>query len=97
MLAAVQEALAAARSHGVELPRALTAEVIACWISEFWLGMEFADLLGVNEEHVTHRAALDAVQSLLEALDARAAGAARKPAPTKAAAVRKQAARKKAR
>lgn len=97
VLAAVQEALAAARSHGVELPRALTAEVIACWISEFWLGMEFADLLGVNEEHVTHRAALDAVQSLLEALDARAAGATRKPAPTKAAAVRKQAARKKAR
>jgi hypothetical protein len=58
--------------------------------------MEFADLLGVTEEQVTHRAALDAVQSLLESLDARA-GAARKSAPKKAAAPRKQAARKKAR
>jgi len=97
VLAAVQEALAAARSHGVVLPRALTAEVIACWISEFWLGMEFADLLGVNEEQVTHRAALDAVQSLLESLDARAAAAARKTAPKNAAALRKPAARRKAR
>ena len=34
--------------------------------------MEFADLLGVKEEQATHRAALDAVQSLLESLDARA-------------------------
>jgi hypothetical protein len=47
--------------------------VIACWISEFWLGMEFADLLGVKEDKLAHKAALDAMQWLLETLDARAA------------------------
>ncbi|HSB99396.1 MAG TPA: hypothetical protein VLE45_05725, partial [Burkholderiaceae bacterium] len=76
VLQAVHEALAALRSHGVELPPVFTAEVIACWISEFWLGMEFADLLGVGEERVQHRAALDAVQWLLQSLDARARQAA---------------------
>jgi len=89
VLGAVREALATAQAQGVVLPRPLTAEVIACWISEFWLGMEFADLLGAKGERQTHLAALDAVQSLLEALDARAAGAplaARRPAPRKAAA-----------
>jgi AcrR family transcriptional regulator len=89
VLQAVREALDAAQTHGVELPRVLSAEVIACWISEFWLGMEFADLLGVKEEQLTHRAALDAVQWLLESLDARAAAAAvkaeRKPARKAAA------------
>ena len=100
VLGAVHEALAAAKEHGVELPRALSADVVACWISEFWLGMEFADLLGVKEEQLTHRAALDAVQWLLEALDARMGAAprksARKPA-TRRAAPRKAAARKSAR
>ncbi|MGE0802677.1 MAG: TetR/AcrR family transcriptional regulator [Lautropia sp.] len=81
VLGAVREALEAAEAHGIELPRALTAEVIACWISEFWLGMEFADLLGVKEEQVTHRAALDALQALLESLDARCAAAPRRAAP----------------
>jgi AcrR family transcriptional regulator len=76
VLGAVREAVKLLESGGVRLPRAVTAEVIACWISEFWLGMEFADLLGAKEEHTQHRAALDAVQSLLESLDARA----RKPA-----------------
>jgi hypothetical protein len=36
--------------------------------------MEFVDLLGVKEEQAQHRAALDAVQWMLEALDAKAAG-----------------------
>jgi AcrR family transcriptional regulator len=96
VLGAVREALAAAQTHGVVLPPAFTAEVIACWISEFWLGMEFADLLGVKEDQVTHRAALDAVQTLLESLDARSAAAARKPARKAAApaTARKAAARK---
>jgi len=67
----VREAVAALESAGVSLPAALTADVIACWISEFWLGMEFADLLGVRQERAQHRAALDAVQALLESLDAR--------------------------
>ena len=103
VLGAVREALGAAKAHGIELPSAFTAEVIACWISEFWLGMEFADLLGVKEEQVTHRAALDALQSLLEALDAHCAavppggvrkavraapGAGRKAVPTPAAAAK---------
>ena len=70
---AAREAMKTLETGGATLPPAVTAEVIACWISEFWLGMEFADLLGVKEEQVQHRAALDAVQSLLESLDARAA------------------------
>jgi AcrR family transcriptional regulator len=71
VLGAVREALATLKAHGVRLPPPFSAEVIACWISEFWLGMEFADLLGAKEEQVQHRAALDAMQKLLEALDAR--------------------------
>lgn len=70
VLEVVREAVKALSSGGVALPPAVTAEVIACWIAEFWLGMEFADLLGVKEERAPHRAALDAVQALLEALDA---------------------------
>lgn len=72
VLGAVREAVAALQVGGTKLPPPFTPEVIACWISEFWLGMEFADLLGVKEEQVQHRAALDAVQWLLESLDAQA-------------------------
>jgi len=72
VLGAVREALKTFESRGVKLPPPFTAEVIACWISEFWLGMEFTDLLEVKEERKQHRAALDAVQWLLELLDARA-------------------------
>ena len=93
---AVREALAAGKAQGVELPRVFSAEVIACWICEFWLGMEFADLLGVKEEQAAHRAALDAVQSLLESLDARARAVPRKPARKAAAGARKATARKAA-
>ena len=73
VLGAVREAVAALQANGGKLPTPFTPEVIACWISEFWLGMEFADLLGVKEEQIQHRAALDAVQWLLESLDAKAA------------------------
>ena len=76
VLGAVREAVAALQADGTTLPPPFTPEVIACWISEFWLGMEFADLLGVKEEQVQHRAALDAVQWLLESLDAKAAAPA---------------------
>jgi AcrR family transcriptional regulator len=72
VLEGVREALAALEACGVKLPPFFTAEVIACWISEFWLGMEFADLLGATEDQIQHRAALDAMQRLLERLDARA-------------------------
>jgi hypothetical protein len=53
------------------LPPPFSAEVIATWISEFWLGMEFVDLIGRRQERDEHRAALDALQQLLENLDAR--------------------------
>jgi AcrR family transcriptional regulator len=78
VLGGVREALAALDASGGKLPAPIDAEVIACWISEFWLGMEFADLLGVKEEHIQHRAALDAIERLLEQLDARAEKAARR-------------------
>lgn len=78
VLGAVREALATLEANDVTLPTPFTAEVIACWISEFWLGMEFADLLQVKEEQAPHRKALDAVQQLLESLDARVAQRARK-------------------
>jgi hypothetical protein len=78
------------------LPRLFSAEVIACWICEFWLGMEFADLLGVKEEQATHRGALDAVQSLLESLDERVSSAPRTPERKAAAGARRTAARKPA-
>ena len=79
VLGAVREALAAFEATGAKLPPPFTSEVIACWISEFWLGMEFADLLGVKEEALQHRAALDAVQWLLASLDAKAAELAKPP------------------
>jgi AcrR family transcriptional regulator len=82
VLEAVREAFAAMEASGLELARELKPEVVATWISEYWLGMEFADLLGVREEQMRHRAALDAMQRLLEGLDARAAKA--KPARRKA-------------
>jgi len=71
VLGAVREAVDALQAEGSKLPPAFTPEVIACWISEFWLGMEFADLLGVKEEQAQHRAALDAIEWLLKSLDAK--------------------------
>jgi len=76
VLGGVQEAIAALEAGGAKLPPPFTPEVLACWISEFWLGMEFIDLLGVKEEQPQHRAALDAVQWLLESLDAKVAQSA---------------------
>jgi AcrR family transcriptional regulator len=68
----VTEALAVLKECGVRLPAPFTADVLATWISEFWLGMEFADLLGAPEDKLPHKAALDAMQKLLEDLDAMA-------------------------
>ena len=76
VLEGVVEALAVLKECGVKLPAPFTAEVIATWISEFWLGMEFADLLGAPEDKLPHRAALDAMHELLEQLDRRARRAA---------------------
>ena len=75
VLEAVREAITALEAHGNKLPPPFTPDVIACWICEFWLGMEFSDLLGVKEEDMQHRAALDAVQWLLKWLDAQAGNA----------------------
>jgi AcrR family transcriptional regulator len=75
----VREAFAALKASGVTLPAPFSAEVIACWMSEFWLGMEWSDLLGDRRDLAQHRAALDAIQKLLAELDARAARRARKP------------------
>jgi AcrR family transcriptional regulator len=69
---AVRQALEMLEMTEMKLPPLFTAEVIACWISEFWMGMEFANLLGVKEEQIHHRAALEAMQHLLEDLDAHA-------------------------
>jgi AcrR family transcriptional regulator len=68
---AVRDALATLEAEGVKLPAPFNAAVIACWISQFWIGMEFADLLGAKDEQAELRAALDAVQRLLETLDKR--------------------------
>lgn len=73
VLEAVTDALRTLKRCGVQLPPPFTAEVIATWVSEFWLGMEFVDLLGAPESKPRSRAALDAMQTLLEQLDALAA------------------------
>jgi AcrR family transcriptional regulator len=82
----VRGALQAASANGIAVPSALTAEVIATWIVSFWVGMEIFDLLGLEEDRRQHAVALDAIQHLLEALDARAGtrtAATKNPAGTK--------------
>ena len=79
----VADAVATLVSCGVKLPPPFTREVITCWITEFWIGMEFSDLLGAREDRARHQAALDAVEKLLQDLDSRVrkqarAGARRK-------------------
>ena len=66
---AVRQALAMLEANGAGLPAPFSVGVIACWISNFWLGMEFVDLLGAAGK-TEHRAALDAMQRLLVMLDA---------------------------
>jgi AcrR family transcriptional regulator len=58
--------------YRIELPPPFSPEVIACWITEFWIGMEMSMLIGTSDAEAHHRAALDAVQRLLEELDRRA-------------------------
>lgn len=76
VLEAVREAL---QAYAVDLPPAFTADALASLISEFWLGMEFARLIGGETEKARHDQALDAVQQLLTALDQAAAQLKRKP------------------
>ena len=83
VLGGTREAFVAAAAAGLELPVWLTAEVVATWISEFWLGMEWADLIGDRDDQRLHRDALDAMERLLRRLDVQsrkrsaASGAAR--------------------
>jgi AcrR family transcriptional regulator len=77
---AVQEAL---KRHRPTLPQGFDAQAVSTLISEFWLGMEFARLIGDADERARHDKALDAIQRLLEALEAqptRPAATRRKPA-----------------
>jgi AcrR family transcriptional regulator len=67
---AVKDAVA---QSGLELP--VAPEVVGCWISNFWMGMELATLAGTGNPQL-HRQALDAVETLLRGLDA----PSRKPA-----------------
>jgi AcrR family transcriptional regulator len=69
VLGGVREALASLEASGVKLPPPFTAEAIACWVGDFWLGMEFVNLLGSGPEEGEHREALDAMKFLLEHVD----------------------------
>src|SRR5690606_19902038 len=75
VLDAVRDALSALEASGTPLPPPFSAEVVATWIADFWLGMVFVDLIAAKEERSRHRLALDAVQRLLEALDQQVAAA----------------------
>lgn len=70
VLGGVRDALETAERCGVQLPEPFTTEVIATLISEFWIGMEFADLIGASEKQLGHEATLDAIEALLAKLDA---------------------------
>lgn len=72
VLSGVREALEALESSGTKLPSPFSPGVIATWISNFWLGMEFLDLIATSREIAEHTAALDAVEKILKQLDARA-------------------------
>lgn len=67
----VEDAVATLERSGVKLPPPFTPTVIATWIAEFWIGMEMTDLLGYPDARKLHLAALDAMETLLEGLDAR--------------------------
>lgn len=69
VLGAVSEALL---RYQPVLPKGFDAEAIASLISEFWLGMEFARLIGDADERARHDKALDAIQGLLDELEAKA-------------------------
>jgi len=70
VLEAVRDAL---QTHQPRVPAAFSAEAIASLISEFWLGMEFARLIGGAEEKARHELALDAIEQMLITLEAKPA------------------------
>jgi AcrR family transcriptional regulator len=56
--------------YQLDLP--ISPRAIACWITDFWAGMEFEMLLGIGESEGHHQEALDAMKFVLELLDMRA-------------------------
>jgi AcrR family transcriptional regulator len=73
---ATREAVA---QHRVDLP--FDADVLACWICNFWMGMELATLTGMLPAEL-HTRALDGMELLLRRLDGGAPARAA-PAPAK--------------
>ena len=80
VLDGVREAL---QAYQVDLPPAFSAEAIATLLSEFWLGMEFSQLIGASGETARHDATLDAIEVLLRMLDARIAPVSGQPRPAR--------------
>jgi len=79
----VRDALDTLEASGEKLPPPFTAEAIATWVSDFWLGMEFENLLGAEPERGAHRAALDAMEHLLKYVDRLAQKRARAARPAR--------------
>jgi AcrR family transcriptional regulator len=73
-----QVAREAFQEYALDLP--VSPEVVACWISNFWIGMELAMLTGTGDARL-HEQALDAFEAMLRRMDAR--GRAGNEAPTK--------------
>ena len=82
VLDGVRDAL---QAYQVDLPPAFSAEAIATLLSEFWLGMEFSQLIGASGETARHDATLDAIEALLRILDARIAPVSEQPRPARRA------------
>lgn len=82
VLDGVREAL---QAYQVDLPPAFSAEAIATLLSEFWLGMEFSQLIGASGQTARHDATLDAIEALLRMLDERIAQPPEKPKARRAA------------
>jgi hypothetical protein len=74
-----QVAREAFQEYALDLP--ISPEVVACWISNFWIGMELAMLTGTGDARL-HEQALDAFEAMLRRIDAR--GHAGSEATTKA-------------
>jgi hypothetical protein len=75
----VREAFDAYEAAGGRVPPYVTAEVIGTWIGHFWIGLELIDLIDSPGERARGRQALQAMQQLIESLDARAGRRAEKP------------------
>jgi hypothetical protein len=56
------------QDYALDLP--ISPEVVACWISNFWIGMELATLTGTGDPKL-HEQALDAFEAMLRRMDAR--------------------------